>query len=787
MKVEFHKVTGFTPYKYQQDCMNILAEGKSLILRAPTGAGKTEIPIIPFIYLRNEKLPTQLIYSLPTRVLVENVGKRIKKYASFKGLDTAIHHGRNVESSFFEEDVIVTTLDQTIGAYCCTPLSMPRKFGNICAGSVATAFLVFDEAHIYDPLRGLQSMLAVIHHSSKLGIPWVIMSATLPDEFILRIKRDLESKYGIDVETWPPAESNERLSETREEDFPSRRGRRVKLIQKLNELLTSSSVKEVIDNHNDKNKFLVVLNTVEKAQKLFLELKNLKDKNKVDEIVLLHSRFLDEDRKKKEEKLIKLMGKNSTNSKKVVFISTQVVEVGVDISADILLTELAPIDALIQRIGRVARWVKDGKREGVVYVFGVEKKDPYRETYLSEVMDGTEDILRREGELNVKWEEEVRLVNEVYKGYWECFLDQTIMFEVLGNLARAMYENNAGLIEQNVREILTCNVALHSNPEEIDREEDGCYLPFLLPQIRLNYYILLSKFKKLRLEMYKVEENEFVDGFEGKYKLKKVIDEKDILPFELYIVKPKNVEYNEDEGLVFEEGRIGKSFMFFPKDETLEEKVEKITKKKETWVEHAKRVVEVFDTIFLPKYDYAVTKFSEFFRIEKNELVTLIRLAIALHDIGKLDKYWQKRIGWDGKGEPLARNVIERRIGKPHAPIGYYALMYLFYEKIQDLAGNNNISRNLTFAILLSIANHHSGYIKNCPQYSFVDNWEKLLSELMIDQKYKNKIVASSPQYPLDKRFFDISKQSEDIVYRFYVFLSKLLRLSDWYSVGGGF
>lgn len=163
---------------------NLLSKGKSLILMAPTGSGKSEVAIISFLLNKNETLPSQMIYSLPTRTLIENLSKRIQRYASFKNLSTAFHHGKRVESEFFEEDIILTTIDQTVGAYVCTPLSVPVKRGNILAGGASSAFLVFDEIHTFDPNRGLQTAITLVEHSSRLGLPFAIMSATLPDVLI---------------------------------------------------------------------------------------------------------------------------------------------------------------------------------------------------------------------------------------------------------------------------------------------------------------------------------------------------------------------------------------------------------------------------------------------------------------------------------------------------------------------------------------------------------------------------------------------------------------------------
>ena len=63
-----------------------------------------------------------------------------------------------------------------------------------------------------------------------------------------------------------------------------------------------------------------------------------------------------------------------------VIISTQVCEVGLDISCDLLITECASADALVQRIGRVARWGGEGK----VIIVNPEKSVPYVDSKLEE-------------------------------------------------------------------------------------------------------------------------------------------------------------------------------------------------------------------------------------------------------------------------------------------------------------------------------------------------------------------------------------------------------------------
>ena len=142
----FIHVCGDDPYKHQLAAAEKILEGKSVVIRAPCGSGKTEACFVPFLLAEKSEFPNRLVYSLPTRALVEDVAERLKEKMGKLGafLSVSCQHGANPEDPFFKEDVIVATIDQTIGAYCCTPLSLPAYLGNIPAGAVTTAFLCFD-------------------------------------------------------------------------------------------------------------------------------------------------------------------------------------------------------------------------------------------------------------------------------------------------------------------------------------------------------------------------------------------------------------------------------------------------------------------------------------------------------------------------------------------------------------------------------------------------------------------------------------------------------------------
>ncbi len=133
-------------------------------------------------------------------------------------------------------------------------------------------------------------------------------------------------------------------------------------------------------------KTLIILNQVKRAQKVYEAIKSMLELND-QQVVLLHSRFTREDRNKHANKSLSLLshkegGKIIIPEGAGVVVATQVLEAGIDFSAELLLTEVAPADSLIQRSGRCARY--EGEC-GEMIVFPVEDDQghlPYEKEYL---------------------------------------------------------------------------------------------------------------------------------------------------------------------------------------------------------------------------------------------------------------------------------------------------------------------------------------------------------------------------------------------------------------------
>lgn len=383
------------PYPYQIEVFNkfeqFLSEGKPLLIKAPTGSGKTESVLFPYLnqFISNKfKIAPRMIYVLPMRVLINNVYERIKNYIKKIPipLSVEIQHGDIPNSPFFISDIVVTTLDQFFYGFVRASHEVGHHI-DVPAGSIASSLVVFDEAHMYRDeftFSIMRALMEILYHSK---VPFVVMTATIPESLekslFENIHLDNDQKiYGsvkvnsslnIKIENKPLIWNNE--------------------INFSNDLLQKIKTK----------KTLIVLNQVGRAQKVYEEIKRRLTLNH-GEIVLLHSRFTRLDRETHEKEALSIIphkenGEMTIPEGKAIVVSTQVLEAGIDFSAELLLTELAPADCLIQRAGRCARY--DGEK-GDMIIFPMEEKDNANLPYKKEHLENTLNWLKKHNGFNIR-------------------------------------------------------------------------------------------------------------------------------------------------------------------------------------------------------------------------------------------------------------------------------------------------------------------------------------------------------------------------------------------------
>ncbi len=369
------------PFEHQKDVWEAVKNGGfPLLIKAPTGSGKTEAIIAPFLeqfITNNFSIAPRLIYVLPMRVLVNSVAERIRKYAQKISpfIQVEIQHGDVPNAPFFIADIVVTTLDQFLYGFARSSHQVGHHL-DIPAGSIASSLVVFDEAHMYRDEFTFSIMRALMEILYESKIPFVLMTATMPEGLKNSLFENIHIKSSNIIKGDVVVNSELKISLS---DFPLYEQGNVNISQELLEKIKNK-------------KTLIVLNQVKRAQIVYEELKNILEL-KDDEIVLLHSRFTRADRKEHEEKALSLIphkkdGKMIIPEGVGIVVSTQVLEAGIDFSAELLLTEIAPADCLVQRAGRCARYEGE-KGEMIIFPLENEKKSykPYEKAHIDITLD----------------------------------------------------------------------------------------------------------------------------------------------------------------------------------------------------------------------------------------------------------------------------------------------------------------------------------------------------------------------------------------------------------------
>lgn len=311
---------------------------KHTLVVASTGAGKTD-----YLFKRTKG---RVFYTLPFQASINAMFKRVFKDLKpyNPDLDMRVLHSASMvvrQNGKEEESVLQPLFGSAI------KILTPHQLAAIAFGMKGYEAMLLD-------LKGCDIILDEIH--TYTGVSQAIVLK------LVQILKQLDCSIHIGTATMP-TKLYQKLVEELGDDI-------------LEEKLTTEEL-DKFDRHTlykinsfeeglpfiqkaigEDKKVLVVYNRVARAQEAYLNLKELYPHIP---ILLLHSRFKRGDRNHKEKLLLGLdedgnpNGEFNTSLKACIVVSTQIVEVSLDISFDLMVTETAPIDALIQRFGRVNR------------------------------------------------------------------------------------------------------------------------------------------------------------------------------------------------------------------------------------------------------------------------------------------------------------------------------------------------------------------------------------------------------------------------------------------------
>jgi CRISPR-associated endonuclease/helicase Cas3 len=808
---------GFTPYKFQIKLFNDLITGKNVILSVPTGAGKTWASIMPFLYARENSeihFPQKMIYSLPLRALANSIYEDVNRITP-----ASIQTGEFSDDKNFEKDIIFSTIDQTLSNFLCFPLPLSPRQANINAGALIGSYLVFDEFHLLDEERAMATTLGSLRMLGNL-CRCCIMTATLSKEYMEYLKENLLDYEIVTLDQFP--EDREQISSL----LPKKDKKKIRTRDQ------TISAKSIASKH--KTKTIVICNRVETAQKLYQDLilnasgyETLTDIEKQN-IICLHSRFFDKDRKEKESKLKKLFGKDADKKEQAILIATQVIEAGMDISCEVMHTEISPINSFLQRVGRCARFKNETGQIFIYDVLQIEEKEKIQ-LEPDSVEDKAE--IRKLNNKYLPYEKE--LCTSTFKALQKCrTLDGDIPQKLIEEVLKEKEQSITAQLKQsdfNYNKILNCwsdcqknnyrNTIRDIQNVEItiindDQIDEVSKFPYRFQSLGMYKFSLVGWLNKIAngndetpppkkfdeddwlIKKLADADDLFLDNDEEeKWELKTIpVEEFKNIPIQVY-VNAKYFGYSPDFGFNWQYEETFE--MLSPKRERKEKEDDFKPLVRDTFYQHNKALIGAFEKEFLgenqDKLDFTFTELARYIGnkdIQKKDFIRLIKLMIVLHDYGKLNDKWQKPMqtyqalkeGTNPKDfiEILGHTDFDpksdedKQLGQkaklftrpPHAGIGAYVAQ----EILEDELHNEFIRSSISMAI----ARHHSPLSSSFPDFEIsAYNYQaiqKLLNEFDLDfdlekEEYENHLEG-----------FEYEGEKERIMYLFFV---RILRLCD--------
>ncbi|WFN93911.1 CRISPR-associated helicase Cas3' [Gordonia sihwensis] len=358
-----------------------------IIIEAPTGDGKTKAALGGSEILAARFGLGGVLFALPTQATSDGIFGTVREWLDLiqgdDDVSLGLAHGKAQFNSDFQavprmssvfddsrdgravahwfltgrnklatmSDFVVGTIDQLLLGALCAKHVVLRHLG------VAGKVVVLDEVHAADHFMR-QYLCRMLTWLAAYGVPVIAMSATLPPS----IRHELVSAYNDGLGRQTPKPANDatypRLTCTSDSGstviaVPSS-GRSSRLT--IDELPgdTDEIADAVLTAAMGGGNIAVVCDTVRRAQDLYRLLTDIVPPEV--EIDLLHSRFLTPDRMRKEQRLRERLGPDAERRDgPLIVIATQVIEQSLDIDFDAMFSDIAPIDLLIQRAGRLHR------------------------------------------------------------------------------------------------------------------------------------------------------------------------------------------------------------------------------------------------------------------------------------------------------------------------------------------------------------------------------------------------------------------------------------------------
>jgi len=531
---------------WQKEVMKAIDDfkNKNVVLIAPTGLGKTEFAFLwgegrKFFYTLPLRVATNQMFERACKYFNESLSEDLKevsedpfisgnvgllhsdadlfileKWEALKNINWEGETPKIVElSKHFAMPLNISTGDQIF------PSALKYPGYERIYATLGYSKLIIDEVQAYDP-RACAIIVKMIEDIVSLGGKFLLMTATLPNF----VRSELENK-GIQFTEVNLYEGEIRACEEQKKICKIEDITRHKL--ELIEKDIEEDIDEIIELACKGKRVLIVLNTVKKAISVHGKIEN----SKYDGFLgLLHSEMTLNERKRREKELEKEFSNPKPEDEKEpkILVATQVVEASLDIDADYLFTEIAPIDSLVQRMGRVMRRVDlmNGRIKGTNKEFSYEdfyekeeanvivyyQKDKNKivesskgKVYESELIQKAYKVLKDKKEIKEK--EKQNLVVKFYEN-----VENEKNSDYLQKFYETMRILNSGYVSENkneahklFRKIYTISIVEEAKIDEIIKkieEADNITWLWFKKEIIAEYVINVNmwKFKDYQLE-----------------------------------------------------------------------------------------------------------------------------------------------------------------------------------------------------------------------------------------------------------------------------------------------
>ncbi len=415
----FAQIFGFPPRPLQEAVADALSEVKGpavLLVEAPMGEGKTEAAFFVHLELQRRFGYRGLYIALPTKATGNAMFKRTLKFLRSQGmnrtLDLQLLHGGALLNDTFQNMKVSGIYDSTTGGevragewftnkkrallseygvgtvdQALLPI-LPVRHHFVRLWGLANRVVVFDEVHAYDAYTGTL-LIHLLRWLLALGSSVVLLSATLPPSTRRELAKVVNDSLPEEEATYPRLSIFCPGDKVRQRHFGADSARRqVVRLQAipsdLSDMRAALEAQLVAGGMG-----LALVNTVQRAQDLYslypegepLERDGQRIGKRLPDgtvVFLFHARFPADRRQKREEQALETFGEVGNREGRKILIATQVAEQSLDLDFDVVATDLAPIDLVLQRAGRLWRHARKHRpvSEPILVVAGLAGDEP---------------------------------------------------------------------------------------------------------------------------------------------------------------------------------------------------------------------------------------------------------------------------------------------------------------------------------------------------------------------------------------------------------------------------